>query len=143
MPAKALAALLGLVLLAGCAGDVAQPGLAPDHPANPDAATASLPPPSETLAVAAREDTSADAATAASHDHAAMQHGASGHDHHANTALAPPTAATKPSAGAAQYVCPHHPEVTSDKPDQRCPKCGMKLVKKETTPNVGTRHEGH
>jgi FtsP/CotA-like multicopper oxidase with cupredoxin domain len=25
------------------------------------------------------------------------------------------------------YVCPIHPEVTSDKPD-RCPKCGMKLL---------------
>lgn len=27
------------------------------------------------------------------------------------------------------YVCPMHPEVTSDKPG-KCPKCGMKLVKK-------------
>ena len=29
--------------------------------------------------------------------------------------------------GATSYVCPMHPEVTSDRPD-RCPKCGMKLV---------------
>jgi membrane fusion protein, copper/silver efflux system len=30
----------------------------------------------------------------------------------------------------ALYVCPMHPEVTSDKPG-RCPKCKMELVKKE------------
>lgn len=30
------------------------------------------------------------------------------------------------------YTCPMHPEVTSDKPG-KCPKCGMDLVKKETT----------
>ncbi|CAN5618543.1 hypothetical protein BH11BAC1_BH11BAC1_20140 [soil metagenome] len=28
------------------------------------------------------------------------------------------------------YVCPMHPEVTSDKPG-KCPKCGMDLVKKD------------
>lgn len=28
------------------------------------------------------------------------------------------------------YVCPMHPEVTSDKPGN-CPKCGMALVKKQ------------
>jgi hypothetical protein len=36
------------------------------------------------------------------------------------------TAAT----GKELYVCPMHPEETSDKPG-KCPKCGMDLVKKE------------
>ena len=30
-----------------------------------------------------------------------------------------------------QYTCTMHPDVLSDKPG-KCPKCGMKLVKKET-----------
>ena len=29
------------------------------------------------------------------------------------------------------YVCPMHPEVTSTKEDQKCPKCGMALVHKD------------
>ena len=29
------------------------------------------------------------------------------------------------------YVCPMHPEVTSDKSDAKCPKCGMALVLKK------------
>ncbi|MBW3127326.1 heavy metal-binding domain-containing protein [Hymenobacter profundi] len=36
------------------------------------------------------------------------------------------TTTTPATAGA--YVCPMHPEVTSDKPGD-CPKCGMALVK--------------
>jgi len=35
------------------------------------------------------------------------------------------------TTGKELYVCPMHPEVTSDKPGQ-CSKCGMDLVKKET-----------
>lgn len=32
--------------------------------------------------------------------------------------------------GEAIYACPMHPEVTSNDPNARCPKCGMKLEKR-------------
>jgi multidrug efflux pump subunit AcrA (membrane-fusion protein) len=38
----------------------------------------------------------------------------------------------KPSVKAQKtYVCPMHPEVTSHKPGQKCPKCGMNLEEKK------------
>lgn len=44
---------------------------------------------------------------------------------------APP--ATPPAAG--KYWCPMHPEVASDDPEARCPKCGgMKLLPREEPP---------
>jgi hypothetical protein len=39
-----------------------------------------------------------------------------------------------------EYVCPLHPEVTSDDPGS-CPRCGMDLVPRESTGSAG--HEGH
>jgi FtsP/CotA-like multicopper oxidase with cupredoxin domain len=48
--------------------------------------------------------------------------------------------------GAAEdttYVCPMHPEVTSERPD-RCPKCGMRLVPESLVPAGGDHeHHGH
>ena len=48
--------------------------------------------------------------------------------------------------GAAEdtnYVCPMHPEVTSERPD-RCPKCGMRLVPESLVPaGGGHEHHGH
>ena len=41
------------------------------------------------------------------------------------------------------YVCPMHPEVTSDKPD-KCPKCGMKLLSESVVAaGAGHGHEHH
>jgi len=40
------------------------------------------------------------------------------------------------------YVCPMHPEVTSDAPD-RCPECGMKLVPTHLVSEGGEEHEHH
>jgi rubrerythrin len=129
------ATMAGLVLV-GCAGRYIDPAPSTDHPANPTAAEAAPLMRSRTLDLAAAEPITpapaasgmdhtghgTDAEQAAPHEHSADHEG---HDH-----TAP---ATAPSDSAALYVCPMHPEVTADKPDQRCPKCGMKLVKKSDT----------
>lgn len=44
------------------------------------------------------------------------------------------------SGGSGQYVCPMHPEVTSNAPG-KCPECGMKLVPADIVPEAG--HHTH
>jgi|GEM_PF-1569545 len=54
--------------------------------------------------------------------------------------------ATEPASQPAEvYTCPMHPEVQSDKPG-KCPKCGMKLKKRESpkaAEQSGSQHGGH
>lgn len=62
----------------------------------------------------------------------AMLFACKGNENNANTAAtdsaatAAPADTTTAPATAAQYTCPMHPDVLSDKPGQ-CPQCGMEL----------------
>jgi plastocyanin len=42
---------------------------------------------------------------------------------------------TAAHAGGHTYACPMHPEVTSTKPGEKCPKCGMELVHNDQVSN--------
>lgn len=122
---KTLAPWVLIALLGGCAATYTEPTLPPDHPANVGAGDSPPPERSQTLDLAATEP------VAPIPPAMPMKHGetsksmpdmeSDGHKHETPA----------PASGAAVYACPMHPEVTSDKPDQRCPKCGMKLEKVE------------
>ena len=103
-----LIALAGAVAVAGGCGTVATPPEAgPDHPADPQATEAPLPPASATLAI---EPVQFSPLTTPSTE-----------------TEAPPDGAR---TGKVVYTCPMHPAVVSDAPGE-CPICGMELVEKE------------
>ena len=105
---------LAVSLVAGCAAQPDAAEVPADHPANPAAAEAPAPPSSQTLALPALAAAAPPAAPTTS----------------------PGPAVTGAAAGGATvYTCPHHPEVTSDRPGE-CPKCHMKLRPKASPPGA-------
>lgn len=101
-----------LLIVAGLCGCAARPShvqTAADHPANPAAATG--------LLVTTTEGESADAAPTVVSS-VGQEHGASELPAQAPVAL---------------YMCPMHPDVTSNDPTARCPRCGM-LINKPIIP---------
>jgi len=54
-----------------------------------------------------------------------------------NNSTVPTPAADSKTTEKEIYTCTMHPEVQVDKPGD-CPKCGMKLVKKETADTTKT-----
>lgn len=121
-----------LLAIAGCSAAYKEQTLSQDHPANPQASAVHAVPRSRVLDLDHAEPVMVEATTHQSQPvgHQGMVTNDMAHDQMQNSSAAgdrePP-----PSSGASIYFCPMHPEVTSDKPNQRCPKCGMKLVPKE------------
>jgi hypothetical protein len=124
------------LLAGGCARTTQPQPLSSDHPASIDAEASFLPEPSNTLS---QKEPVGPSNTQAGNE--AHQHGGHGGMQH-NMTPAPAEQSGATTQPHAAYVCPMHPEVTSDKPG-KCPKCGMKLVKNEEGTEGGNAHGGH
>ncbi len=163
MATRTLLVALSAGLLAGCSSPSAPP-LSMDHPANPEAMAAPMRERSMTLALDEPVGSgSSDAMPGMQHDMAGMKDGSGkmdrgtpgaetaqpsgqqgGHEGHGSATTGAPAAAeqtpaTQPDSGQALYACPMHKEVTSTNPNERCPKCKMKInkpVKKAAAPGA-------
>lgn len=93
------------LLFVGCSTGTGEQPLSANHPASCCAPEAPVARPSGTLSE--HSSTPAPAATESNEQAATSQ----------------------PAVARAEYACPMHPEVTSDKPGN-CPTCGMALAKK-------------
>lgn len=111
---------------AGCVATTPMQEPSSDHPAALNAPSSAMPEPSQVLSNP--EPVQANAQGGGHGDHGSMS---------AATRTQPATRPTQQAAAA--YVCPMHPEVTSNEP-AKCPKCFMKLVKSDS--NSGG-HDGH
>lgn len=132
----AMATITLVSLIAGCTGARALVQLPSDHPANPQATASPLPPTSTTLRIVPSSGKApATMPFKSETDHGELPHGGSHgpasepHDvddtDHAHDPV-------MPEATRVGYACPMHPEVTADQPDQRCPRCGMELVPRDS-----------
>lgn len=127
-------------LVFGCATSGKEQPLAANHPASCCAPTSRIEPPSLTLAIGEEAPATPAGATPA-HGERTMQD-----MQHAQAATSQPT------TEQTMYACPMHPEVISANPNDRCPKCGMKInepLKKSSdapvppTPGNGGQNAGH
>jgi hypothetical protein len=122
---------IAVLALAGCSATYQEPELTADHPASLDAPVVPLSGQAATLDLSTADPVVPSAPATNGHEgHGGATPAPSpqGQAHGEGTHAAPPRPAPNRPAGSALYVCPMHPEVTSDKPGQRCPKCGMTLV---------------
>ena len=144
-------ALLGWLLIVGCATHVAPAPPVRDHPANPQSPEAPYAGPASTLRQEPQDAARTSSPQSGMQGMEGMKHSGSGKEtshapsehghftHHGGQQGAAPQPGAKESGGAVSggaspetkdlYTCPMHPEVIQNKPGN-CPKCGMKLVKK-------------
>jgi len=115
---KTVATIIALMLLGACSAPQ-HTRFDAHHPASPDAAAGV---PARTY-----QARPAPQLAGAAPDHTAQEHPAAVHQH------AAPAPASTPVPVATLYMCPMHPKVTSNNPEDRCPQCGMKVNQKVTS----------
>ena len=127
------------LILMSCASHSTIQPIPAEHPASPKAMEARPIRPSPALRPEAQDSqktqtplTTPDTSRSAPGHMHEMQHGAKLPEVPSQTQPAPAPAAVLPAEQetGTTYVCPMHPDVIQTKPGS-CPKCGMKLIKKE------------